>query len=181
MKLIATMMLTVDGVYQRPRGPDEDRRGGFERGGWTAAYADDESWAFLTSMFERADALLLGRKTWEIWEPYWPLHDGGDPVSHGINVPPKYVPSTTLKDPTWQNTHVISGDVGARCVSSRGSLGANSRSMAAASCSVGCSSETSSTSSTCGSAPSREALHSFPEQGQTHDLSWSSRDRRRPA
>ena len=62
-------------------------------------------------VFERADALLLGRKTWEIWEPYWPLHDGGDPVSHGINVLPKYVPSTTLKDPTWQNTHVIDGDV----------------------------------------------------------------------
>ena len=68
-------------------------------------------WPFLTSWFERADALLLGRKTWEIWEPYWPLHDSGDPVSHGINVLPKYVPSTTLKDPTWQNTHVIDGDV----------------------------------------------------------------------
>ena len=68
-------------------------------------------WPFLTSWFERADALLLGRKTWEIWEPYWPLHDAGDPVSHGINVLPKYVPSTTLKDPTWQNTRVISGDL----------------------------------------------------------------------
>jgi dihydrofolate reductase len=62
-------------------------------------------------MFERADALLLGRKTWAIWEPYWPKHDAGDPVSHGINVLPKYVPSTTLTDPTWQNTHVIGGDV----------------------------------------------------------------------
>ena len=75
MKLMATMMLTVDGVYQGPGGPDEDRRGGFDRGGWTAAHADEEMWPFLTSMFERADALLLGRKTWEIWEPYWPLHD----------------------------------------------------------------------------------------------------------
>jgi len=98
-------------VYQGPGGPDEDRRGGFDRGGWTAAYADEQMWPFLTSWFERADALLLGRKTWEIWEPYWPLHDSGDPVSHGINVLPKYVPSTTLKDPTWQNTHVIDGDV----------------------------------------------------------------------
>ena len=60
---------------------------------------------------ERADAFLLGRKTWEIWETYWPLHDSGDPVSHGINVLLKYVPSSTLKDPAWQNTHVISGDV----------------------------------------------------------------------
>src|SRR5438876_2414766 len=97
MKLTATMMLTVDGVYQGPGGPDEDRRGGFDRGGWTAAHADQESWRFLTSMFERADALLLGRRTWEIWERYWPHHDQGDPVSHGINVLPKYVPSTTLQ------------------------------------------------------------------------------------
>jgi dihydrofolate reductase len=113
MKLTASMMLTLDGVYQGPGGPDEDRRGGFERGGWTAAHADPEMWPLLTAWFARADALLLGRKTWEIWEPYWPLHDEGDPVSHGINVLPKYVPSTTLKDPTWQNTPVIEGDVDA--------------------------------------------------------------------
>ena len=111
VKLTATMMLTVDGVYQGPGGPDEDRRDGFDRGGWTAPYGDEESWRVLTSMFERADALLLGRRTWEIWETYWPHHDQGDPVSHGINVLPKYVPSTTLTDPTWQNTHVIEGDV----------------------------------------------------------------------
>jgi dihydrofolate reductase len=110
MKLTATMMLSVDGVYQGPGGPDEDRRGGFERGGWTAAFADTEMGPFLISMFERADALLLGRKTWEIWEPYWPQHDD-NPFGHRINVLPKYVPSTTLRDPTWQNTHVISGDV----------------------------------------------------------------------
>jgi len=111
MKLTATMMLSVDGVYQGPGGPDEDRRAGFDRGGWTAAYASDEMWPFLIEWFERADALLLGRKTWEIFEAYWPHHDAGDSVSHGINVLPKYVPSTTLKAPTWQNTHVISGDL----------------------------------------------------------------------
>jgi dihydrofolate reductase len=110
MKLTASMMLSVDGVYQGPGGPDEDRRGGFERGGWTAAYADEEMWPFLVSWFERADGLLLGRKTWEIFEGYWPQHDAGDPVSDGINVLPKYVPSTTLKDPGW-NTHVLDGDV----------------------------------------------------------------------
>ena len=53
MKLIATMMLTVDGVYQGPGGPDEDRRGGFDRGGWIAPYGDEESGRFITSMFER--------------------------------------------------------------------------------------------------------------------------------
>jgi dihydrofolate reductase len=111
MKLMATMMLSLDGVYQGPGSPDEDRRGGFERGGWIATHGDEQMWPFLVSMFERADALLLGRKTWEIWATYWPHHDNGDPVSHGINVLPKYVPSTTLKNPAWENTHVISGDV----------------------------------------------------------------------
>jgi dihydrofolate reductase len=110
VKLTASMMLTVDGVYQGPGGPDEDRRGGFERGGWTASHADEEMGPFLTSMFERADALLLGRKTWEIWLPYWPNHDD-NPFGHLINTLPKYVPSTTLKDPAWQNTHVLDGDV----------------------------------------------------------------------
>jgi dihydrofolate reductase len=111
MKLTATEFLTLDGVYQGPGGPDEDRRGGFERGGWQAPFADEETGRFITSVYERMDAMLLGRTTWDIWESYWPHHDGGDSVSHGINVLPKYVPSTTLKDPTWQNTHVIDGDV----------------------------------------------------------------------
>src|SRR5689334_223303 len=97
MKLTATMMLTVDGVYQGPGGPDEDRRGGFERGGWTAAHADEETGRFLDAVIGRADALLLGRRTWEIFHGYWPHHHGDDPVSHGINVLPKHVPSTTLK------------------------------------------------------------------------------------
>ena len=85
MKLTATMMLSVDGVYQGPGGPDEDRRGGFERGGWVAPYGDGGGWRFLTSLFERADALLLGRRTWEIWEPYWPNHDD-NPVGHTIGI-----------------------------------------------------------------------------------------------
>ena len=110
MKLVASMMVSLDGVYQGPGGPDEDRRGGFERGGWTASHADAEMGPFLIELFERADALLLGRKTWEIWEPYWPNHDD-NPFGHNINLLPKYVPSTTLKDPAWQNTHVITGDV----------------------------------------------------------------------
>lgn len=111
MKLSAMLFLTLDGVYQGPGGPDEDRRGGFDRGGWLAPYADPEGRRFITSVYERADGLLLGRVTWQIWEAYWPHHDAGDAVSHGINVLPKYVPSTTLTDPTWQNTHVIRGDV----------------------------------------------------------------------
>jgi dihydrofolate reductase len=110
MKLTATMMLSLDGVYQGPGGPDEDRRNGFDRGGWIAPYGSEEVWTFITGIFERADALLLGRTTWQIWDAYWPTHDEGDAVSHGINILPKYVPSSTLKDPGWQNTHVIDDD-----------------------------------------------------------------------
>ncbi|MBX3029259.1 MAG: dihydrofolate reductase family protein [Chloroflexi bacterium] len=114
MQLTALLFLTLDGVYQGPGSPDEDRRGGFDRGGWLAPYADPETWPFITSVYERADALLLGRVTWQIWEAYGPHHDAGDPVSHGINVLPKHVPSSTLRDPSWQHTHVIESDVEAR-------------------------------------------------------------------
>ena len=110
MKLTAMIFLSLDGVYQGPGGSDEDRRGGFERGGWQASHADGKLGSFIRSAYERADALLLGRVTWAIWEPYWPHHDD-NPIGHTINVLPKYVPSTTLTDPAWQNTHVVSGDV----------------------------------------------------------------------
>ena len=110
MRLTATSFLSLDGVYQGPGGPDEDRRGGFDRGGWQASHSDEVVGSAIRSNYARADAMLLGRVTWEIWDAYWPLHDD-NPVGHIINVLPKYVPSTTLKDPTWQNTHVLTGDV----------------------------------------------------------------------
>jgi dihydrofolate reductase len=114
MKLTATEFVTLDGVYQGPGAPDEDRRGGFDRGGWQAPFGDEHTDDFITTVYAGMDAMLLGRTTFDIWASYWPDHDSGDPVSHGINVLPKYVPSTTLKNPSWQNTHVISGDVEAR-------------------------------------------------------------------
>ena len=114
MKLTACEFITLDGVYQGPGAPDEDRRNGFDRGGWQAPFGDEETGEFITAAYAGMDAMLLGRVTFDIWNAYWPLHDDGDPVSHGINVLPKYVPSTTLRNPTWQNTHVISGDVEAR-------------------------------------------------------------------
>jgi dihydrofolate reductase len=111
MKLTAMLFLTVDGVYQGPGGSDEDRRNGFERGGWLALRSDEEIGRAIRSVYERADAFLLGRRTWDIWAPYWPHHDDGGPISRNLNTLPKYVPSATLTDPTWQNTHVIEGDV----------------------------------------------------------------------
>jgi dihydrofolate reductase len=96
--LVGDLVLPGDLHNGLPPGADRGRGAAYRRGGFDR-------------LFERADALLLGRRTWEIFERYWPHHDEGDPVSHGINVLPKYVPSTTLKDPTWQNTHVIESDV----------------------------------------------------------------------
>jgi dihydrofolate reductase len=114
MKLVAAEFVTLDGVYQGPGAPTEDTRGGFDRGGWQAPFGDEQTDEFITQVYSGMDAMLLGRTTFDIWESYWPHHDAGDPVSHGINVVPKYVPSTTRTDSTWQNTHFIGGDLEAK-------------------------------------------------------------------
>jgi dihydrofolate reductase len=115
MKLTTTTMMTVDGVMQGLGGPDEDRRGGFERGGWIAPYADTEGMAFLNEVYVRADAFLLGRRTYEIFAASWGTWDdpGDSPIWTALNTKPKYVASTTLGDPQWANTIVLSGDVAA--------------------------------------------------------------------
>jgi dihydrofolate reductase len=110
MQLIARIFTSLDGVYQGPGSPDEDRRGGFDRGGWQAGHADEVLGSSITSAYEHADAMLLGRVTWGIWEGYWPHHDE-HPIGHRINVLPKYVPSTTHAESTWHNTHFLAGDV----------------------------------------------------------------------
>lgn len=110
MKLTAKIFVTLDGVYQGPGDSDEDRRSGFQRGGWQFHHRDEVLGAFIRSAYDGADAMLLGRVTWGIWATYWPQHDD-NPIGHTINALPKYVPSTTLTDPTWQNTHVLKGNV----------------------------------------------------------------------
>src|SRR5919201_6592274 len=113
MKLTTVTMVTVDGVMQGLGGPDEDRRGGFERGGWVTPYADNEAMAFLNQVYQRADAFLFGRRTYEIFAASWgSWADPGDsPIWTALHTQPKYVASTTLNDPQWADTTVLSGDV----------------------------------------------------------------------
>jgi dihydrofolate reductase len=117
MKLTITTNVSVDGVMQGLGGPDEDRRGGFERGGWQrppGPLFDDEAATFLAEVYQRADAFLFGRRTYEIFAGYWGvMADSGNPIAAALNARPKYVASTTLTDPQWADTTVLSGDVAA--------------------------------------------------------------------
>jgi dihydrofolate reductase len=115
MKLTTTTMVTVDGVMQGLGGPDEDRRGGFERGGWVAPLFDDEAATLLNQVYGRADAFLFGRRTYELFAGSWGVmaDPGGNPIWTALNTQPKYVASTTLTDPRWADTTVLSGDLAA--------------------------------------------------------------------
>jgi dihydrofolate reductase len=115
MKLTTITMVTVDGVMQGLGGPDEDRTGGFERGGWVTPYADNESMTFLNQIYQRADAFLFGRRTYEIFAGSWGTWDdpGDSPIWTALNTKPKYVASTTLTQPRWADTTVLSGDLAA--------------------------------------------------------------------
>ena len=112
MKLTTITHVSVDGVMQGLGGPDEDRRGGFERGGWALPLFGNEAATFVNQVYQRADAFLFGRRTYEIFAGYWGvMADPDNPIAAALNTRPKYVASTTLTDPQWADTTVLSGDI----------------------------------------------------------------------
>ena len=115
MKLTTITNVSIDGVMQGLGGPDEDRSGGFERGGWALPLFDDEAATFLGEVYQRAHAFLFGRRTYEIFAGYWGAmaDPGSNPIAGALNTRPKYVASTTLTEPRWADTTVLSGDVAA--------------------------------------------------------------------
>jgi dihydrofolate reductase len=115
MKLTTVTHVSVDGVMQGLGGSDEDRRDGFERGGWALPLFEKEAATFLEQVFQRADAFLFGRRTYEIFARSWGAiaEMRAQPIGVALNEKPKYVASTTLIDPQWADTTVLSGDLAA--------------------------------------------------------------------
>jgi dihydrofolate reductase len=111
-KLVVGTFVSLDGVMQAPGGPDEDRDGGFELGGWSVNYWDEKMGEIVTEQTLRGDALLLGRRTYEIFVSHWPKVGDADPVAAKLNSMPKYVASRTLQGVDWNNARLLEGDVG---------------------------------------------------------------------
>ncbi len=107
-KVIVLEHISLDGVIQAPGGPDEDTSGGFAYGGWIVPYSDAILGTVLRRQMNMPFDLLLGRKTFEIWAPYWPQHADAWP---SVNAATKYVASNTMMSGEWQPSVFLNGDI----------------------------------------------------------------------
>lgn len=115
MKLTLTEFVSLDGVSQGPGSPEEDTSGGFTGGGWLVPHMDQDFIDQAAQWLRLADALLLGRRTYDAFARDWPqITDPGDPFTARMNSLPKYVASNTLTEGSWNPTTILSGDIGAQ-------------------------------------------------------------------
>ena len=110
-KLVVTTFMTLDGVMQAPGGPDEDRDGGFEHGGWSVGYWDEMMGGVALDVHLAAGAVLFGRRSYEILAGYWPKVGDDDPMAAKLNTVPKYVASRSHPELEWKNSTLLEGDV----------------------------------------------------------------------
>ncbi|HEX6578568.1 MAG TPA: dihydrofolate reductase family protein [Jiangellaceae bacterium] len=109
-KIVVFNSLTLDGVMQAPGRPDEDRRGGFEHGGWAQPYMDAVMGEVAGKGMAQGGPILLGRRTYEDFFSYWP-HQTDNPFTEVLDNTQKYVASRTLEEPLpWQNSTLLEGD-----------------------------------------------------------------------
>lgn len=114
MKLTTITHVSLDGVMQGLGGADEDRRGGFDRGGWALPFFDAEGGAAVSAFFQRADAFLFGRWTFDVFAAYWgAVADPDNPIAAALNGRPKYVATSSTTPPTWVGTTVLGDDLDA--------------------------------------------------------------------
>jgi len=112
-KVIVLSFVSLDGVIQSPGGPEEDTSGGFAYGGWIAPYSDDVLGTVINRQMNMPFDLLLGRKTFEIWAPYWPQRADEWP---GVNAATKYVASNTMTSHEWQPSVFLGGDIAEKVI-----------------------------------------------------------------
>jgi dihydrofolate reductase len=111
-RVIVSEFLTLDGVMQAPGDPEEDRSGGFGHGGWQMPYVDEAMGSAISEGMATSGGFLLGRRTYEILSAFWPNQPADDPFAAAMNSLPKYVASTTLREPlAWQGSNLLKGDV----------------------------------------------------------------------
>jgi dihydrofolate reductase len=110
-RVVVNTNLTLDGVMQGPGRPDEDRRGGFEHGGWSAPYFDSVAGSMAAEGMAKTGGLLFGRRTYEDFASFWPNQTDDNPFTEALNNFQKYVASTTLEEPLpWINSTLLKGD-----------------------------------------------------------------------